>query len=154
MRKHPLLPVWRVMTPRTPSVVASVIVALEALAVLVLAGIQVTEIAQGKVADMASALALVVLTLVLGAGMALFSFGLLRGETWGRSGGTVTQLMLLAIALGAATGQFAHPAIAIVLAIPALIALVAIFSASKQTAAEEKRANEASDSAETDPSQP
>ncbi len=136
------------MKSRIASRIAAAILALEAVVVLGLAGLQIVELAQGHVMSMASALALIVLTIIIGAGMAAFSWGLLTGQTWSRSGGIVTQLMALAIALGAITGQFAHPSIAAAIAVPAIIGLVAIFQASKQTAADERRAQAEAEAAE------
>lgn len=126
------------MKSRIASRIAATLLALEAVVVLGLAGIQVVEIVKGNTASITSAIALIVLTIVIGAGMAAFAWGLLTEQTWARSGGIVTQLMVLAIALGAITGQYAHPAIAAVIATPAIVGLIAIFKASQQTAAEDR----------------
>ncbi len=136
------------MKSRIASRIAATIMALEALVVLSLAGIQVVEIAKGNTASITSAVALIVLTIIIGAGMVAFAWGLLTEQTWARSGGIVTQLMALAIALGAVTGQYAHPAIAAAIAVPAIIALVAISKASKQTAVAERQERAAAEAAE------
>lgn len=135
------------MKSHIPSRIAAAVLALEAVVVLGLAGVQIVELVKGNTASMTSAIALIVLTVIIGAGMVAFAWGLLTGQTWARSGGIVTQLMALAIALGAVTGQFAHPAIAAAIAIPAIIGLVAIFQASKQTAAAERQARAEADEA-------
>jgi len=128
---------------RTPAKIAAFIVAAEAIGVLYLALLQVLALVQGDVATVPSALALIVLTLIIGAGTAAFAYGIWNGHTWGRSGATVAQLMVLAVAIGAATGQFAHPLLGAVLAVPAIIALVAIFKDSKAAAQAEARARAA-----------
>ena len=102
--------------------IAAVLVGLEGLA---LAGLTVREavaIAGGDTDSVASALALLVLTLVGAAAVIAFAVAIWRGQSWGRSGGIVTQLLILAVALGAATGAFAEPALA--LAAPAILTLV------------------------------
>ncbi|MDW4573313.1 histidine kinase [Microbacterium sp. M3] len=104
--------------------IAAVLVGLEGLA---LAGLTVREavaIAGGDTDSVASALALLVLTLVGAAAVIAFAVAIWRGQSWGRSGGIVTQLLILAVALGAATGAFADPAVALALAAPAILTLV------------------------------
>ena len=103
---------------------AAVIVGLEGLALLALVGWQIVAIVTGDTVSIESALALAVLTVVGAAAVIAFAVAIWRGLSWGRSGGIVTQLLLLAVALGAATGAYAHPSIALVLAVPAIAALV------------------------------
>ena len=103
---------------------AAVIVGIEGLALLVLVGWQIVAIVTGDTVSIESSLALAVLTVVGAAAVIAFAVAIWRGLSWGRSGGIVTQLLLLAVALGAATGAYAHPSIALVLAVPAIAALV------------------------------
>ncbi len=138
------------MKSRIASRIAAAVMALEALVVLGLAGLQIVELFKGNTMSFTSAVALIVLTIIIGAGMVAFAWGLLTEQTWARSGGIVTQLMALAIALGALTGQFAHPAVAAAIALPAIIGLIAIFQAAKQTAADERRARAEADTAPDD----
>ncbi|GAA2529796.1 hypothetical protein GCM10009860_06890 [Microbacterium mitrae] len=138
------------MKSRIASRIAAAVMALEALVVLGLAGLQIVELFKGNTMSFTSAVALIVLTIIIGAAMVAFAWGLLTEQTWARSGGIVTQLMALAIALGALTGQFAHPAVAAAIALPAIIGLIAIFQAAKQTAADERRARAEADTAPDD----
>jgi hypothetical protein len=78
----------------------------------------------GDVESPVSTAALLVLTLVGAAALVAFGIAVLRGQSWGRSGGVVFQLLILAVALGAITGEFAHPGVALALAAPAVICLV------------------------------
>ncbi|MBV0894368.1 histidine kinase [Microbacterium sp. NC79] len=136
------------MKSRIAARIAATIMALEALVMMGLAILQVVELVKGNTASLTSAIALIVLTLIIGAGMAAFAWGLRTDQTWARSGGIVTQLMALAVALGAVTGQYAHPAIAAMIAAPAIVALIAIFKASQQTAAADRARHAAEQSAE------
>ena len=47
------------------------------------------------------------LTAVGAAAVLAFAVAIWRGQSWGRSGGIVTQLLILAVALGAVTGAYA-----------------------------------------------
>lgn len=113
---------------------AAVIVGLEALGLFALAAWQVLAIMGGDTAALESAFALIVLT-VVGAGIVgLFAGAAWRGVSWGRSGAIVVQLLILAVALGAATGSYASPLTALALAVPAALALVLLIAGARSTA--------------------
>jgi hypothetical protein len=122
---------------------AAVVLGLEGLALLVLVAWQVTALATGDTDSLESALALTVLTLVGAAAVLAFAVAVWRGRSWGRSGGIVTQILVLAIALGAATGAYAHPLTVLALAVPAIVALVLLVLAVRDAGRE---ARESSDS--------
>lgn len=104
--------------------VAAVLVTLEGLGVLALAVWQLVALFSGDTGSIESAIALVVLTVVGAAAVVAFGVATWRDQSWGRSGAIVTQLLILAVALGAATGAYADPGIALVLAVPAVVVLV------------------------------
>ncbi|GAA5095951.1 hypothetical protein GCM10025760_28920 [Microbacterium yannicii] len=104
--------------------IAAVLVGLEGLGLAALTVREVIAIATGDTKSIGSAVALAALTLVGAAAVVAFAVAIWLGQSWGRSGGIVAQLLILAVALGAATGSFADPSIAWALAIPALIVLV------------------------------
>ena len=106
--------------------IAAVLVGLEGFGLAALTVREAIAIATGDTESMGSAVALAALTLVGAAAVVAFAVAIWLGQSWGRSGGIVTQLLVLAVALGAATGSFADPSIAwaLALAIPALIVLV------------------------------
>jgi len=104
--------------------IAAVLVGLEGLGLAALTVREVIAIATGDTESIGSAVALAALTLVGAAAVVAFAVAIWLGQSWGRSGGIVAQLLILAVALGAATGSFADPSIAWALAIPALIVLV------------------------------
>ena len=110
------------------------LVGLEGLGLAALVAWQVAAIIGGDTESIESALALVVLTLVGAAAVLAFSVATWRGQSWGRSGGIVTQLLILAVALGAATGAFAEPALALAIAAPALVVLVLLVAATRDAA--------------------
>jgi hypothetical protein len=113
-----------------------VIVGLEGVAVTVLVVVQVLALFGGDAVDLTSGIALTALTAVGAAALFGFAVAIERGQSWGRSGGIVSQLLVLAVALGAATGAYAHPLIALALAAPAVLALVLLFLAVRRAAAD------------------
>ncbi|MGP3535406.1 histidine kinase [Microbacterium sp. RD1] len=100
---------------------AALVLGLEALGVIVLLVGQIGAIVTGDVASLSSAVALAVLTLVGAAAVAGFAWGTAREQSWGRSGGIVVQALILAVAIGALTGDPPNLAAAGLIALPALI---------------------------------
>lgn len=124
--------------PRTIARVAAALLALEALGVLALAAWQVVALAGADTADPVTAVALIVLTIVGAAAVGAFAAAVWAGRSWGRSGGIVTQLLILAVALGAVTGEHPHLGVALALAMPALGGLVLLFLAARDAHAAEE----------------
>ena len=122
---------------------AAMLLALEGLATIGLVVWQVAAIASGDTVSIESAVALLVLTLVGAVAVLAFGVAIWRGGSWGRSGGVVTQVLILAVALGAATGAYAHPSTALILAIPALAALVLLVIAARAAGRDERDAESA-----------
>jgi hypothetical protein len=120
---------------------ATVVLAIEAVGLLALAGWQVVALTSGDTESAVSAVALIVLTVAGAAAVAAFAAATWRGASWGRSGGIVTQLLILAVALGAATGAYAHPLVGLALAVPAVVGFVLLVLAVR-TAARERTAAE------------
>ncbi len=115
---------------------AAIIVGLEGAAVIVLVTIQALALFGGDAGDVTSGIALIVLTAVGAAALLAFAVAIARDQSWGRSGGIVSQLLILAVALGAVTGAYAHPLVALALALPAVVALVLLFVAVRRAAAD------------------
>lgn len=103
--------------------IAAVLLAIEGLAVAVLVVWQIAAIATGDTGSIESAIALIVLTAIGAVAVVSFAVATWRDLSWGRSGGIVTQLLILAVALGAATGAYAAPTTALLLAVPAVLTL-------------------------------
>lgn len=109
-------------TPAT--VLSATLLCLEGLGLVALAVWQFIALTSGDTASFASALALIVLTVVGAVVVLAFAGGVLRGRSWGRSGGIVTQVLIVSVAIGAATGEFAHPLTGLAIAAPAIITFV------------------------------
>lgn len=111
--------------------IASALLAAEGLGLLILLGWQIVALVTGDTDSVASAVALVVLTALGALAVVGFAVATWIGQSWGRSGGIVTQLLILAVALGAATGEYAHPATAVALAIPAIVVGLCLVAAAR-----------------------
>jgi hypothetical protein len=128
------------MRTNTVARAAAVLVGLEGGALIALAVWQTVAIASGDTASLESAIALLALTVVGGAAVLAFAVAIWRGFSWGRSGGIVTQVMILAVALGAATGVYAEPVTALILAVPALVTLVLLVISVRDAGRDERDA--------------
>lgn len=109
---------------------AAALVGLEGAVLLVLAGAELLGILQGQSAELPTAIALVVLTVLLGAGAVACAVGLLRGATWARSGAIVAQVLVFAVGVAAPTVISDEPWVMIVLVAVAVVtgALVLLVS--------------------------
>ncbi len=110
---------------------AAVLVGLEGVGVAILAGWMTLSLIAGDTAEIGTAIALLVMTGVAAVGVIAFAIAIFRGHGWGRSGAIVTQLLILAVALGAATGAYAHPLVAVALAVPAVVTLLVVIAAAR-----------------------
>lgn len=110
---------------------AVILLALEALGLLILAGWQIVSLTRGDLASVATSLALIVMSLAAAAGIAAFSYGVAADRSWGRSGGVVTQVLIFAVAVGSVQTGDAHWGVASALAIPAVVTLVAILASAR-----------------------
>lgn len=103
---------------------AAALLGLEALSILALAGWQTVALIGGDTDSVVSSIALIVLTVIGAAIVGAFAVATARDVSAGRSGGIVTQLLILSVAIGAVTGEWASPGIAVLIAVPAVIGLV------------------------------
>lgn len=103
---------------------AAALLALEGIALVVIALIEVLGLSRGDAASLPSALALIALTAIGGLGLVGLAFAVLRGRSWGRSGGVVLQILAIATALSA-LGVRPFPALFVLgVAIPGAVGLV------------------------------
>ena len=84
---------------------AAAVLALEGTTLVVIALIQTLGLGSGGAANIATAVALIVLTLIGAAALIAFAVGVVRGQSWARSGGVVLQVLAVALALAALTLQ-------------------------------------------------
>jgi hypothetical protein len=117
-------------------ILAAMVLALEAAALAVLGGWQLVALAAGDTDSVASSLALIVLTVLAVAGLAAFATATARDRSWGRSGGIVAQVLILAVALGALTGIGADPLVAGIIALPAVVGAILLVLAVRRAGAE------------------
>ncbi|MBQ9915807.1 MAG: histidine kinase [Microbacterium sp.] len=113
---------------------AALVVGLEAIGVLALAGWQVVALIGGDTDSVVSSVALIVLTVIGAAIIGAFAVATARDVSAGRSGGIVTQLLILSVAIGAVTGEWAAPGIALLIAAPAVVGLILLVLAVRASA--------------------
>lgn len=113
---------------------AAALLGLEALGVLALAGWQIVALIGGDTDSVVSSIALIVLTVIGAAIVGAFGVATARDVSAGRSGGIVTQLLILSVAIGAVTGEWAAPAAAALIAAPAVLGLVLLVGAVRRAA--------------------
>lgn len=105
---------------------AAIILALESLVLVIVTGWELVALVSGDTESVSSSIALLVLTAIGATAVAAFAVAVWRGASWGRSGGIVTQLLALAVALGALTGPEPQPGFALGVAVPAVAGLVTL----------------------------
>ena len=113
---------------------AALVLGLEAIGVLALAGWQVVALIGGDTDSVVSSVALIVLTVIGAAIVGAFAVATARDVSAGRSGGIVTQLLILSVAIGAVTGEWAAPGIALLIAAPAVVGLILLVLAVRAAA--------------------
>src|SRR5690606_22548578 len=120
---------------RTPATrIASALLALEALVLVLLTGWQIVEMIAGEATSVTTSTALIVLTLIAAVGVAAFAYAVWTGRSWGRSGGIVGQVLIVAIAIGSVQGGAGHWGIALALAGPAVVTFVALIGSARGAA--------------------
>jgi hypothetical protein len=113
---------------------AAFVLILEAAGVAALLVWQASALFSGDTASVPSALALMVLTLIGVVAVAGFAVATARGRSWGRSGGIVVQLLIIAVAIGALTGVGAAPLVALAIAAPGVVGFVLLLLAAREAA--------------------
>lgn len=122
--------IWASRPPRTAvwRVIAGVLVGAEGLIVAGITVWLVISLFTAPAESLISAAALMVLVAVGAVGVCAMSIGIFREQRWARSGGVVVQILVLAVALGAATDQFANTSLGLAIGLPALVTFVFIIA--------------------------
>lgn len=122
------------MPAHTATRLAALLVGLEGLGLAALTVWQIVALVSGDTASPESAIALIVLTAIGAAVVLAFAGAVARGRSWGRSGGIVTQVLIVAVAIGAATGAYAQPLTGLAIAVPAVLAFVLLVISARDAA--------------------
>lgn len=114
---------------RHPFVVAlAVLIFAQSVLLAVATGYLVIELIVATPDSYASAVALAVLTTIAAVWLAVIGSNILRGSAWVRGATIVVQVLQIAVAIGTFQGAFARPDLGWLLLIPALAALVLLFT--------------------------
>ncbi len=115
--------------PRSePVIVLSALILLEAALVVGATGFLIYELITDVAQNLASALALTVLTALAAVWVTAIGVGLLRRRAWSRGAAIVWQVLQIAVAVGAFQGAFARAEVGWLLLVPAVLALLLLFS--------------------------
>lgn len=110
---------------------ASAMLALEGIALVAFALIELFGLGAGDASSLPTALALIVLTLIGAAALMAFAWGTRGGRSWARSGGVVFQVLAIAIALASLTVQPVVWAFVIGVGLPGAICFVLLISSAR-----------------------
>jgi lysylphosphatidylglycerol synthetase-like protein (DUF2156 family) len=123
-------------TVRAPGLAraAATLLALEGIAVAVIAVVELVGLGAGDAASTPTAIALIVLTLI-GAG-ALFAFaaGASRGRSWARSGAVVLQVLAVALALGSLSFDPVPWTFVAAVGVPAVVTFALLIASTRREA--------------------
>jgi hypothetical protein len=109
---------------RTPAViVVALVLVAETLVLLGLSGFLIYQLVVDSPDSLASAVGLVVITLIATAWIAATTIGFFRGKSFARGSALVWQVLQAAVGLASNQGLFARPDIGSGLFVPALVAL-------------------------------
>jgi hypothetical protein len=119
-----------VRAPRL-ALTAAAVLALEGIALVVFAVIELAGLGAGDASSLPTAIALILLTLIGAAGLIAFAFGARAGRSWARSGGVVLQVLAVAIALASLTLQPVPWAFTIGVGIPGIIGFALLIASAR-----------------------
>lgn len=114
--------------------IAAVLLGLEGVTLFGFAGWELVALVSGDLESLSSSIALIVLTVLGACAVVAFAVAVWRGASWGRSGGIVAQLLVLAVALGAISGPDPQPGSALMIAAPAIVGLGLLIAAARAAA--------------------
>jgi hypothetical protein len=109
-------------------VVLAVVLYLECAMMAAISGALLIELVAAKPDSYASAIALLLLALLATAWLAVVGTGALRSRPWIRGGTIVWQVLQILIAVSSFQGAFAAPGIGWALLVPAVVALLLLFT--------------------------
>ena len=110
---------------------AAAVLALEGLALVVFALIELVGLGAGDAASLPTALALIVLTLLGAAALIAFAVGVNAGRSWARSGGIVFQVLAVALALASLTIQPVQWLFTLAVGVPAALGFALLVASAR-----------------------
>ena len=111
---------------------AAAVLALEGIALVVVAFVELVGLGAGDAASRPTAIALIVLTLVGAAGLLAFAWGARAGRSWARSGGVVLQVLAIVIALASLTLQPVPWGFVVGAGIPGLVGFILLIASARR----------------------
>ncbi|MFJ4173916.1 hypothetical protein [Microbacterium sp. NPDC089696] len=114
-----------------PALAAAAILALEALALIVFALIEIVGLGSGDAASLPTAIALIVLTLLGAVALVAFAIGTRMGRSWARSGGVVFQVLAVALAFASLTIQPVQWVFTLAAGVPGLVCFALLIAATR-----------------------
>ncbi|MCT1480052.1 hypothetical protein [Microbacterium sp. p3-SID336] len=111
---------------------AAAVLAVEAVALVVFALIEMAGLGAGDAASLPTAIALIVLTLIGAAALAAFALGTRAGRSWARSGGIVFQVLAIALALASLTVQPILWTFTLGVGLPAVLGFVLLIASARR----------------------
>ena len=122
--------------PKLPPLLALLagVVLVEALAMVVVAGMLFVDVLTQPAASLGGGIALVVLATLAAVWLGAMVAGTVRRRTWVRGAIFTWQLVQLAVAVGAFQGTFSRQDIGWILLIPSVVAIALLFTPSVMSA--------------------
>ena len=111
---------------------AAAVLAVEAVALVVFALIEMAGLGAGDASSLPTAIALIVLTLIGAAALAAFALGTRAGRSWARSGGIVFQVLAIALALASLTVQPILWTFTLGVGLPAVLGFVLLIASARR----------------------
>lgn len=111
---------------------------VEAALLAVLAGFLVYELAIEVPTSLASALGMIVLTVIASGWLVVVGVGALHAKPWVRAAALTWQVLQLAVAVGSFQGMFARDDIGWILLVPAVLVIALLFTRSVMTATQRR----------------
>ena len=101
---------------------------VEAAALMAAVVFLVVEVLVAPASSLPSAIGITVIVAIAAVWVALIAVGVLRGRAWTRAAVVVVQVLITAVAIGSFQGSGARPDLGLILLVPAVIALVLLFT--------------------------
>ena len=127
------------MRASRPTILASIVLALEGLGIGGLVVAEVIGIVSGRASSTVGGLGLLGITLIAAIALIAFAAGLLRRASWARSGGIVFQVLAIALALSSLTIAPISWLFTLGDGIPGILGLVLLILAARADGAEDRR---------------